>query len=478
MKGLRSGAPFLFLGLAFFLTMLLQRSFIVQSDEGYTLNAAWQAWTGMKMYEDFRTFVAPGSAYSVYFVWALTGGPTFLAARVLSLVLSFSSIVAVYMILRSRGVRGLTLAASVLAWVIAGAQYVLLNHNTFSSYAAAWALFFLLRAHDRKRVGDGPSLRDHLFAGVAVGIVLLFLQTKGIILLAASAVFALLADRGKRGLRAAGVIVAGAVAVVAPLLLVWRPSVLLREWFIVPLTGNYLGHTGASRGLAVTCSLVVLGMAAIALYFRDRLLVAIAVVQAALLASTLHNIEVRHVAINSFPLLVFVPLAFRRYVARAPRSAGPAPSEKLSSATAMAVSLMFGLAVAAPSGRPRFEESTLYVDFIRRVSRNIFPSARVAAAHAIYAGPFMPGLYFALGKRNPFFVSETVVCDAVCQQHLLAQVTDVGPEIAVLDYEMVRHLGYDDDNPVDRYFRDRYVACRQDRYEGVIVRAVDPSWCP
>jgi hypothetical protein len=298
----RSGAPFLFLGLAFFLTMLLQRSFLVQSDEGYTLNAAWQVWTGLKMYDDFRLFVAPGSAYAVYFSWALASGPTFLAARVMSLLLAFSSIVGVYLILRSRGVRGLALAGSVLAWVIAGAQYVLLNHNTFSSHAAVWLLFFLLRAQDRDRVGGAPRRRDHLFVGIAAGIVLLFLQTKGLILLAAAVAFTLFADRGKRGLRAAAVIVGGAIAVVAPLLIVWRPSVLLPEWFIVPLTGNYLGHTGASRALAAVCVLVAVGMLAIAMKFRDRLLIAVAVMQAALLASTLHNVEARHVAINSFPL--------------------------------------------------------------------------------------------------------------------------------------------------------------------------------
>jgi hypothetical protein len=87
-------------------------------------------------------------------------------------------------------------------------------------------------------------------------------------------------------------------------------------------------------------------------------------------------------------------------------------------------------------------------------------------------------MYFALGKKNPFFVSETIVCDGACQARLLAQLVEVKPKIAFLDYAMVRHLGYDDDSPVDRYFRDRYVACRQDERVGVIVRAVDPSWCP
>ncbi|MFN2579455.1 MAG: hypothetical protein ABR607_17440, partial [Pyrinomonadaceae bacterium] len=66
--------------------------------------------------------------------------------------------------------------------------------------------------------------------GVAGGVVLLFLQTKGLILIAAAAGFTLLAARGRRGLRAAALLLGGALAVVAPLLLVWRPSVLVREW--------------------------------------------------------------------------------------------------------------------------------------------------------------------------------------------------------------------------------------------------------
>jgi hypothetical protein len=75
-------------------------------------------------------------------------------------------------------------------------------------------------------------------------------------------------------------------------------------------------------------------------------------------------------------------------------------------------------------------------------------------------------------------VSETVVCDADCRARLLAQLQTVKPELAFLDYEMVRHLGYDADNAVDDYFRDRYVACANNDYEGLIVRARDPSWCP
>jgi hypothetical protein len=477
-KDVRSAGPFVLLGLAFALTLVLQKSFLVQSDEGYTLNAAWQMWNGMKMYDDFRMFVAPGAGCAVYVVWAMFGGPSFLSARVLSLVLSFSSIVAVYLMLSRRGVRGATLATAVAAWTIASAQYVLLNHNTFSSYAAAWMLLALLRAQARDRAGEG-RLRDHALVGVAVGIVTLFLQTKGLALLAAASAVTLFGGRGWRGVRAAAALVGAALAVVAPLLLVWRPSVLVREWFVVPLEGNYLGHTSASRALAVGSVVVVLAMAAIAIRLRDRLLITVAVVQGALVASMLHNMEAHHAAVNSFPLVVFVPLALQQFAARRQMPGAAPPPEKFSATVTMAIVVAaFGAFLVTPVGRPFFRASTLYVDFIRHPSRNLFPQPQVAAARGIYAGPFMPGLYFNLGKKNPYFVSETVVCNDDCRHRLIAQLDVVKPELAFLDYELVRHLGYDENNPIDAYFRDRYVRCPNEDYAGLIVRAIDPTWCP
>ena len=431
------------------------------------------------MYDDFQHFFGPASGYAVYLTWVLTGGPSFFAARALSLVLSFSSVVAVYLILSGCGIRGPGLAIAVVAWIAADTLYVPINHNSFSSFAAAWLLLLFLRAQDRDRAGTG-RLVDHLWVGLAAGGVTLFLQTKGILLLGATAAFTLFAAGGRRGLRAAAVLAAGGVAVIAPLLLVWRPSVLLREWFIVPLSGDYLGHTSASRPLAIACLVATGAMAVVAIRLRDRRLGAIVATQAALVASVLYNVEVSHVAINCFPLAVFVPLALQVRAARRqqPDAAALSPDRLSATATMTIVVGLFAIALVTPAGQVILRASTLYVDFIRRASRNIFPQPKVAAAHAVYAGPFMPGLYFGLGKKNPFFYSETVVCNDECRRRLLAQIREVRPEIAFLNYEMVRHLRYDADNPVDRYFRDNYVLCPPSDYEGLIVRAVDAGWCP
>ena len=184
----------------------------------------------------------------------------------LALLFSFSSIAAVSLILTRRGIRGATLALAIAAWVIACAQYVPINHNSMSAYAASWMLLALLWAQARDRQGTG-KLRDHVVVGAAGGAVLLFLQTKGLLLIAAAGVYTLVAVGGKRGVRAAAALGAGAAGVVAPLFLRWSPSQLIREWFIEPMAGDYLGHTalrGAGRGLLAARG----GMIALALRLR------------------------------------------------------------------------------------------------------------------------------------------------------------------------------------------------------------------
>ena len=473
---LRAGAPLLFLGLAFFLTLLLSRSYVVQSDEGYTLNAAWQLWNGMKMYDDFRLFVGPGSGYAIYLLWHLIGSPSFLAARLLSLAFSFSATTAIYMTLREIGVRGTGLVFAIAIWLSASSLYVPLNHNSFSTFAATWFLLLFLRVARKLDggIGDKHRTRDHVLVGVAAGTVFIFLQTKGLLLASAGTAFVFLVGFKKRDFRPALALMGGFLAVVAPLFAIWRPSVLVREWFIVPLTGNYLGHTGASTGIAVACLALTCGMGWMAMRRADRVLQALAVTQAALIASMTHNMELHHLAINVFPAIVFGMAVVNDRITRDGRTAN------LSSEIAMAIVVaIYGLfCVATPVGTEYFRSSTLYVDLLGRESRILFSSPRIAEAHAIYAGPFLPGLYFQLDKKNPYFVSETIVCNQECQHRLVGQLSTTKPELAFLQYEMVRHLGYDENSPVDVYLREHYTVCTGPYYGGIIVRASQARWCP
>ena len=480
----RAGAPLLalvlFLGCAFVLTLLLARSLVTQSDEGYTLNAAWQLWNGLRMYDDFRLFVGPGSGYAIFLLWKVVGSPSYLAARWLSVGFAFSSTVALFLLLRRLGIAGLNLALTIVIWLLVSSLYVPLNHNSFSSYAAIWFVLPFLRLTGRRgegSVGDAVTV-DAALSGVAAGLVFLILPVKGGLLagVAVASVFAL-GVRG-RAYRPVLVLLGAFLLVVAPIFLRWGPAALIRQWLIIPLTGNYLGHTSASGEFTVAAVLLVAGLLGTAFRLGDRTLQALAFVQAALFASMSHNMELNHFAINAFPTVIFLSIAAHRLLERPQTPAGHLGGQ-LGFLPAVALATITGALLAwtvlTPAGAEFRSMSALGPDPLGDRSRAL-SNPRIAAAHAIYAGPFLPGLYYLLKKNNPFFVSETVVCNDECQRQLVAQLSQVKPELAFLDYDMIAHLNYPQTGPVDVYLRDHYTACPGHR--DVEVRAIAPAWCP
>jgi hypothetical protein len=128
-----------------------------------------------------------------------------------------------------------------------------------------------------------------------------------------------------------------------------------------------------------------------------------------------------------------------------------------------------------PGGRAFLSSSTLAVDVLGH-PREVFANPRVAAARAIYAGPFLPGLYYLLGKPNPYFVSETVVCDDRCQERLVAELQAVRPELAFLNYAMIAHLSYDQSAAADAFVREHYARCADRGFFQVF--ALDARGCP
>jgi hypothetical protein len=470
---LRAGEPWLFLCSAFLLTALLTRSFLLQSDEGYTLGAAWQLWNGRKMYVDFRLFAGPGSGYAVYWLWKLWGSASPLPARLLALLFSFSSTVALYLLLRRRGVRGLNLAFATIAWMIVGSLYVPLNHNSFSSYAALWFLLVLERlVSELSARPDGR--RAILWAGVAgavAGLVFAFLPTKGGLLAGAAEAYLLIVGLRRRALRPALAFAAAFALAILPLVATWGLSTLIRQWLLIPLTANYLGHTGASHPFVVAALVLTGSMLGVAFSLRDPWLKVVALVQAALYASMSHNMELAHFAINSFPVVVFASLALHRRYSASLLEQGLPAGAVMSGITIV----LLAWAAGSPGGADFLSTSTLRVDLLGHRPR-AFTSPKIAAARTIYAGPFLPGLYYLLGKENPFFVTESVVCDRACHEQLIAELAAVRPDLVFLNYPMVRHLSYDENAPVDVYLRENYVLCPG--HGEMTVRARDARLCP
>jgi hypothetical protein len=467
--------------------LLLARSLATQSDEGYTLNAAWQLWNGLRMYDDFRLFVGPGSGYAIFLLWKLVGSPSYPAARWLAVGFGFSSTVALFLLLRRLGIGGLNLAFTIAIWLLLSSLYVPLNHNPLSSYAAIWFLLPFLRLLCSCEEGSVQTVGglgsrvtlDAALAGVAAGVVFLILPPKGA-LLGGAAIALLLAVGRRRGTyRPALVLLIASLLIVAPAFVRWGPATLIRQWLLVPLAGDYLGHTSASGTFTAAAGLLVAGLLWTAFRLGDRLLKVLALVQAALFASMSHNMELNHFAINVFPTVIFLSVVAHRLLERPAQALPPVLPPPLGFSSPVALAALTGALLAwtvvTPAGAEFLTASALRVDLLGHRPR-AFSNPRITAAHAIYAGPFLPGLYYLLKKNNPFFVSETVVCNDECQRQLVAQLSRVKPELAFLDYDMVAHLNYPQTGPVDVYLRDHYTACPG--HGDIAVRAIAPGWCP
>jgi hypothetical protein len=76
----------------------------------------------------------------------------------------------------------------------------------------------------------------------------------------------------------------------------------------------------------------------------------------------------------------------------------------------------------------------------------------------LYAGPWIPGLYFETRRTRPIRYPWLITGLHNEGQFLdsLKQLEATPPQCAAIEYETVRKFGYDLDNPVDRFFRTRY----------------------
>src|SRR5436305_2927088 len=101
----------------------------------------------------------------------------------------------------------------------------------------------------------------------------------------------------------------------------------------------------------------------------------------------LHNMEASHFAINSFPAIVFAVFVLHDRVI-VPRQAGQVPALVV---MGLALGLLLVWTSATPSGAEYGELSVLHADLLGKRPRPVF-KPRLAQAHAIYAGPFLPGL--------------------------------------------------------------------------------------
>jgi 4-amino-4-deoxy-L-arabinose transferase-like glycosyltransferase len=424
--------------------ILLSMGNYYDSDEGIILNGAWQLVSGKSLYQDFFSFVAPGSYLWVALAFSVLG-PSYTAARTASVLLLLCSAAAVYELAFSLSGKRPPAFLSAAIWTIGSAAVTtIVNHNPLSSYLAILAVYCLVRAlRTTSRVW-------YAGAGFLLGAVALFLQTKGLALAAAFCVI-LTYHAIKRTVspgRAALVLGAASLLPLAALTL-WPPRLLwqvLIEW----PAANYLTINRVSW-LPLVVTGILFGIVGVALsrstprrptQQRADILGVLVCVQPCLFMSIFSRPDVQHIYWNSFGVIIFVVVLLYESLPRVSAWVTVHPRivfYRAPAAFLLLISLTVGILALA-------------------VERDFRRATAHMHAQEIYAHPFLPGLYFELGARNPY--PHDSLFERAHSAEAFEKNLDVlrreHPKYLLTNYQTVEKFGYRRQNRLDDYLASAY----------------------
>jgi Dolichyl-phosphate-mannose-protein mannosyltransferase len=415
-------------------------------DEGVVLFGAWSLLSGYRPYLDDFQFITPASNYFLYWLWLLFG-PNFWVAKGFAIINIYVSCLAIFLTSRLIGPSDqATLSKFIGPFLYCAFSFFwpAINHNTFNACASCVAMFF-----GAKYLTSGKPF-NLAICGLLTGLAILFLQHKGSVLfiaITATLLWIRFTDHERKSLKP---ILIYSVFAAAPLLtlLNWPLSVLYTNLFEFPLN-QYMAVNKTSK---VPLALVVIGFALIGAFTiskRNRAIIFILILQTLMLATTLQRSDVAHVLVLTFPMLtiLFIPLEKLKSVLR--RSHNFKRVGDLGRKLTLIVLLGSGIIVWVVRG-PSFENIPAKIPILQEAK---------AICKTIYAGPFLPGVYYELRLQNPTSFSYLLTNFHTPNQFqkAKAQLELAPPDCAILHYENILNFNYDKNNVVEEFFSNKYI---------------------
>lgn len=422
------------------------------SDEGLTLTAAWNVSRGMLPYRDFFEFYTPGSFYLLGGLFRVFGASYFVA-RVAALLLLLSGGYALLLVSRDFLAHRLQFAVPLL-WISLFAYYPLINHNTFSLIAAVWAWAALVAAVRYRHAGW------YAVAGAAAGVSIWMLQTKGAAVVVAAVVAMVLCYRTPW--RLLGWYVAGLIASLIPFAY-WPLPLLFATLVAFPLQ-----HYAAEADVNWIFFAVAAGVHLVVgvrcwRQHAPRTVLGCWWLGALLIVSTASLPDVHHVISSSWatvPLILWLVVQLENW-----QSLPRAVLTALPVACLLAVVLV--VLTAVPTLTPSRQGLTIG-QWLRMENPDIAALTAVVLQHIppdgrLYAGPFLPGLYFEAKRHNATRFSHLLT--SLHPPEFFTQASrDLAtnpPALAVVNYRLVQKYGYRRDNPLDAYLAAHYRVLEQ-----------------
>lgn len=425
----------------------------IDSDEGSTLNVAWHLWFGKKIFKDFYEFTSPGASILIFLIWKLFSA-TYLSAKLFSIVLFISSALLLLATVKKfrPNLSWFRTSAVLFIWLVMMHTGPLINHNSFSSFAAILFMFCGTLILSKVR------LHYFIFLGLMNALVFVLLQTKGLVLLL-PAFYLVLNMESFKGRFYAGLIYIFSFAFPV---LAFLYSLSLKEsiqsLFFLPRTIGYLDSTFFLPWLAVIGAIITISMFYAYYFLKKKVYLFLALLQLSLFISILYNFDIVHFLINAFPTIVFISVVVKDLHLNEHKYSSFLRNVLVLQLCCWSIGLIGSAVINTYLGPNIFSDKNSLTRDLGEIKMG-----------SVYTGPFLPGLYFELNQENRYTpYNNMIYCRADCLSETLNLLTTEPPEYALMNYQMVAKYHYQK-NDIDRFFEQSYQKCHP--VDGLVIYA-------
>jgi len=417
---------------------ILQSKHFLDADEGIILDGAWNLINGRVLYTDFFEIIPPLSFYFIYWAWQLVG-VSYVAARIVGIAAILVSAIGVYKI-SSIYVRGRLVFLAPTLFMIASLRWVLITHNVFFLPFAIGAMYFFI-----KSISDRSRYRLAI-SGILTGLGILVLHSHGLIIALVSAVFLAIQwfkNKDEYNLKSTAIYAIGVFIPVSTVLMKWDLNVLYQN-LVVPIFSYGSIHYVPQQFYWFTL-LIMLVLAWSLRSVRSIGVWYLLSIQLLLMLSIIPNPAYVHILFILYPFIILLPLAFQ--VLRT----ATMKLEKYVTFTLFSYVIIVIFFTA-------FRFTLIYPPFQKTIRNHLVSQIHEhCPGQYIYAGPFLPEIYFEARKLNPtpYYL---LIPGFQPEEHFditIARLKEYKPSCAVMNYSIVQQFRYDLSS-VDYYLRDNY----------------------
>lgn len=434
----------------FLILIFLHSRHILDSDEGLILEGAWNLLHQKTLYLDFFANRVPGAYYFVFGVWKIFGA-NYTVAKFASLLFVFFSAIGIYRISRMISQSQVNYLIPLL-FIISSASWPIINHSTLSLFFIVWATYFLLKGL------SSHTTSDFVISGLLTGLTIIFLQHKGLALLASLLSFLILFGFIKKDLsliKLSGYLFISSLLPALLLFFVWSPQILFQNLVLFNLL-HYIEKNQVALGLLIFFFSIFLLFIWILRREKTPTVWLLICLQFFLFISIIPRPDIYHIALAIFPLYILFALALRRA-----KNIHKTANYCLYALASFAVLIIL---------KPVVLSLFIYPPFYTLEKTNTFQFIKKhCSGEYIYAGPFLPGMYFEAKKLNPTPYPVLITGIQTNEQFTEAakRLEIYQPDCAVLNYAIVEKFNYDRDNPVDNFIENNYSIVYEENNETV-----------